>query len=135
MPFEVGRSLLVLAAVHRRRRTKAAAARALTEAAEVFERLGARPWAGRAAAERRRLGIRPLSRSELTDTERMVAALAAEGLSNPEIAGRLFMSRKTVEFNLGKAYRKLQIRGRAQLSAALASRSRELPGSTDAQHI
>jgi DNA-binding CsgD family transcriptional regulator len=130
MPFEVGRSLLVLAGVQRRRRAKAAAAVALNEAAEVFERLGARQWVGRAVAERRRLGIRPLAPFDLTDTERMVAELAAEGLSNPEIAGRLSMSRKTVEFNLGKAYRKLQIRRRAQLSKALATRSRELPGST-----
>ena len=55
-----------------------------------------------------------------------MADLAAAGLTNPEIAARLFMSRKTVEFNLGKVYRKLGVRGRTEL-AVHASNSGDLP--------
>jgi len=46
--------------------------------------------------------------------------LAATGLSNPEIAARVYVSRKTVEANLARAYRKLGISSRAQLGRALA---------------
>jgi DNA-binding NarL/FixJ family response regulator len=46
--------------------------------------------------------------------------LAASGLSNPEIAARVFVSRKTVEANLARVYRKLGIRARAQLDRALS---------------
>jgi DNA-binding CsgD family transcriptional regulator len=49
--------------------------------------------------------------------------MAAEGSTNAEIAARLQISRRTVESNLARAYGKLGIRGRAQLSAALAARS------------
>ena len=56
----------------------------------------------------------------LTPTERQVAELAAEGVTNREIATRLFVSPKTVEANLARAYRKLGIATRAQLGAALA---------------
>jgi DNA-binding CsgD family transcriptional regulator len=45
--------------------------------------------------------------------------MAADGLSNPEIAQALFITRKTVEAHLGNAYRKLDIRGRRQLAGAL----------------
>jgi DNA-binding CsgD family transcriptional regulator len=55
----------------------------------------------------------------LTPTERRVAEMAAGGLSNPEIAGALFVSRKTVEMHLGNAYRKLGISSRSQLASAL----------------
>jgi DNA-binding CsgD family transcriptional regulator len=56
---------------------------------------------------------------ELSATERQIAELAADGLSNAEIASRVFVSRKTVEANLGRVYRKLGIASRAQLHAAL----------------
>jgi DNA-binding CsgD family transcriptional regulator len=49
--------------------------------------------------------------------------MAAEGSTNAEISSRLQISRRTVESNLARTYRKLGIRGRAQLSAALAARS------------
>ena len=57
---------------------------------------------------------------QLTASERRVAELAAEGLSNPEIAQALFVTRKTVETHLGRAYRKLGITSRTRLTAALA---------------
>jgi DNA-binding CsgD family transcriptional regulator len=134
MPFELGRTLLTLGTVLRRRRAKSAAAAALVEARSVFEGLGAAPWAAIAHDQHQGLGLRQGAGSALTLTEHRVARLAAQGLSNPEIAARLAMSRKTVEFNLGKAYRKLQIRNRAQLATALmaasATSSGEMPGSS-----
>ena len=58
----------------------------------------------------------------LTPSEHRVAALAAEGLSNPEIAQRLFLTRRTVETHLTHAYGKLGIRSRAELPAVLAGK-------------
>ncbi len=55
----------------------------------------------------------------LTATEREIAALAANGLTNRAIAERVYVSRKTVEANLARVYRKLDISSRAQLSRAL----------------
>jgi DNA-binding CsgD family transcriptional regulator len=57
----------------------------------------------------------------LTPSERRVAAMAAEGLSNPEIAQALFVTRKTVEMHLSNAYRKLEVGGRDELGAVLTA--------------
>jgi DNA-binding NarL/FixJ family response regulator len=57
----------------------------------------------------------------LTPSERRVAALAAEGLSNREIAQALFVTLRTVEMHLSNVFRKLDIASRTQLPAALAS--------------
>jgi DNA-binding CsgD family transcriptional regulator len=59
-------------------------------------------------------------RAVLTVSERRVAQLAAEGLSNPEIAQSLLVTRKTIETHLGHVYRKLDIPGRGALGWALA---------------
>jgi DNA-binding CsgD family transcriptional regulator len=56
----------------------------------------------------------------LTASERRVAELAGSGLSNPEIAQQLFVTRKTVETHLGHAYAKLNIASRKELANALA---------------
>ncbi|MGH8167579.1 MAG: response regulator transcription factor, partial [Woeseiaceae bacterium] len=58
----------------------------------------------------------------LTVSERRVAELAAQGLSNPQIAQALFVTRKTVETHLGHVYSKLDIPGRMQLHRALAEK-------------
>jgi DNA-binding CsgD family transcriptional regulator len=55
----------------------------------------------------------------LTPSERRIAEMAAEGMSNPEIAQALFVTRKTVEAHLAGAYRKLDIRSRGELAGAL----------------
>ncbi|WP_158423515.1 LuxR family transcriptional regulator [Mycobacterium sp. EPa45] len=122
MPFETARTQLVLGQLQRRRRRKQDAAGSLREALQTFERLGAPLWATRVQAELARLdGSRGDGRA-LTPTELRIAELAATGLSNKEIATEMFISDKTVEMNLSRTYRKLGIRSRGGLSAALQTR-------------
>lgn len=119
MPFERARTQLLLGQLMRRRRRIPAATATLREALETFERIGAPLWAARARNEIARLD-RPRGDSQtLTAAERRVAVLAADGQSNKEIAAELFVSEKTVEANLSRIYRKLSIRSRAALTAAL----------------
>jgi DNA-binding NarL/FixJ family response regulator len=61
------------------------------------------------------------TRDELTDQERQIAGLARDGLSNPEIGARLFLSSRTVEWHLGKVFTKLGITSRMDLRDALPS--------------
>jgi DNA-binding CsgD family transcriptional regulator len=61
------------------------------------------------------------TRDELTAQERRIAQLAREGLSNPEIGARLFLSPRTVEWHLRKVFAKLGIRSRRELANALPS--------------
>ena len=118
MPFERGRTLLTAGTILRRLKQKRRARSALEEARETFERLGAELWLRTVTAELARVAARraPVA---LSATELQIARLAADGLSNPEIAARVFVSRKTVEANLARAYRKLGISSRAQLGKAL----------------
>ena len=106
-PFELGRSLLALGAAQRQARHKRMAAATLREALELFERLPAPLWATRARRELARIGGRPTADGDLTETERRIVVLVAGGRSNAEVARELALSRKTVEWNLSKAYRKL----------------------------
>jgi DNA-binding NarL/FixJ family response regulator len=57
---------------------------------------------------------------DLTPQEAQIAQFAREGLSNPEIGSRLFLSPRTVEYHLGKVFTKLQIRSRTELAVALS---------------
>ena len=59
------------------------------------------------------------TRDELTPHEKQIAMLARDGLSNPEIGARLFLSARTVEWHLHKVFIKLEIRSRQQLAGAL----------------
>jgi DNA-binding CsgD family transcriptional regulator len=115
MPFEQGRTLLLLGGVQRRLKRKRAARDALGQSLRLFERLGANAWAGRARAEIARIGGRAPAPSSLTPTEEQIARLASEGLTNREISESLFMSVKTVERHLAHVFSKLGIESRREL--------------------
>ena len=120
MPLELARTLLVRGEIARRGRRKRAARESLMRALAIFERLGAMLWAERARTDLARLGLRAAP-GELTESERRVAELAASGLTNRDVAAQLFISPKTVEANLSRAYRKLGIHSRAELGARLGA--------------
>ena len=121
-PYELGRTLLARASVHRRRTEKRLAKEALERALALFEASGAEPWAERARAELSRIRFRTTP-TGLTETEQQMAALAATGRTNREIAATMFVSPKTVEARLASVYGKLGIRSRAELGALMAVRS------------
>ena len=121
MPFERARTLLVKGVIERRARRRGQAKLSFEQALEIFEHIGARLWAERARAELDRVGLRRTSGADLTEAERRVAELAAQGLTNRDVAAALFLSPKTVEANLSRAYRKLGIRSRAELGARMGS--------------
>jgi DNA-binding CsgD family transcriptional regulator len=124
MPFERARSQLLLGQLLRRQRHKHLAATTLREALVVFDELGTPLWSGRVAAELARTDAPRNNASELTPAELRVARLTASGMSNKDIASALFVSPKTVEHNLSRIYRKLDVRTRAEL----AGRADELDG-------
>ena len=98
----------------------------LREALALAEATGAGALARRAREELGLAGGRAPAPAEggsgLTPSEDRVAQLAAAGHSNREIADALFVTVKNVEWHLGNVYRKLDIRGRGQLAAALEPR-------------
>ena len=120
MPFELARTLLLQGQLQRRGGERRAARESLERALALFEELGAPLWAEKARAETRRIGVRRAP-MELTENEQLVAQLAAEGMTNREIATQMFISRRTVEANLARAYRKLGISSRAELGATMAA--------------
>ena len=110
----------------RRRRTMVEARVQLNAALETFERLRARRWMDRAYAELRATGqVKPRAGDSvldrLTPQEFEIAALAASGLTNKQIAERLFLSHRTVGGHLHRAFPKLGIATRAGLRDALES--------------
>jgi DNA-binding NarL/FixJ family response regulator len=66
------------------------------------------------------------TRDDLTSQERQIAHLARDGLSNPEIGARLFLSPRTVEWHLRKVFTKLGIRSRRELTTALPNSDSEV---------
>ena len=99
----------------------------IDQAIEIYERLGAARHLARAEATLRAAGIRRGRRGargrpqigwhSLTQTERTVTDLVAEGLSNPQIGERMYISRRTVQTHLAHIFAKLDISSRAQLAA------------------
>jgi len=132
--FPRGRLRLAAGSMLRRQGQRVAAREQLRGAEEDFSTLGATPWLGRAQDELRASGATLRSRASrddaLTASEVRVAAAATEGLSNKEIAAALFLSGKTVEFHLGRIYRKLGVRSRAELVRVMltAATARDTPG-------
>ncbi len=115
-PFERARTLLAAGVVERRAQHWAVARTRLVAALEAFDGLGASAWAERAADDLRRLPGRRPGGNQLSDTERQVAALVADGLSNKEVAGRMFLSVRAVEANLTRIYAKLGVHSRVELA-------------------
>lgn len=124
-PFYRVRLLLEYGTWLRHRRRIAAARKPLRAARDAFEALGARPWAERARQElrasRETQRRQPAAGIELTEQEQQVGHLAAAGLSNREIAQRLYMSHRTVGAHLYRIFPKLGITSRSQLSGAMGS--------------
>jgi DNA-binding CsgD family transcriptional regulator/predicted negative regulator of RcsB-dependent stress response len=118
-PFERARTLLVQGQVQRRAGHRRAAAETLRQALEIFVALPAPIWAERTRREAARLGARRGAGEGLTPTERRVAELAAEGMTNREVAQEMVVSPKTVEANLARVYSKLGIRSRAELGRVM----------------
>jgi DNA-binding CsgD family transcriptional regulator len=118
-PLERGRTLLGLGAALRQGNQRRAARDVLETALALFDEIEAPLWAARSRAELARIGGRRSSGDELTPSERRVAELVATGLSNPEVARALFLSRKTVERHVSHVLRKLDARNRTELAAKL----------------
>jgi DNA-binding CsgD family transcriptional regulator len=125
--LELARVTCELGAEIRRRGERSAARDVLRRAYTLASECNATRLANRARDELSRSGARlirePASGVEaLTPSEVRVAELAAEGLTNREVAQSLFVSEKTVETHLGRVYRKLGIKSRHALPGALADR-------------
>ncbi len=121
MPFERARTLLVYGQVLRRANERRRGRIVLEEALTLFDDLGAPAWADITRSELKRIPVRR-EPADLTSTQEQVARLAAAGLTNREIASQAFISLKTVEANLSRAYVKLGVRSRTQLVNAMAAR-------------
>ena len=124
-PFELARSELLFGEWLRRERRSVEARAHLSRALAAFDASGARLLSDRAAAELRATGEAPrrggtaAGVSTLTPQELQVATLAARGMSNKEIADRVYLSHRTVSTHLYKAFPKLGIASRSQLRDAL----------------
>ena len=124
-PFDLARIRLAYGERLRRARSGRAAGAELATAHDAFQRLGAMPWARRAAAELRATGQAPAAASAngsaepLTPQEHEIASLAAAGLTNKQIGERLYLSHRTVSGHLYRIFPKLGISTRAALRDAL----------------
>ena len=123
VPFERARVRLSYGQWLRRERRHKDARQHLNAAAHVFRLLAATPWLNAATHEQRaagravRLSTTADTLSSLSPSERQVVLLAAEGLTNPEIAARLFVSPRTVGAHLYRSFTKLGVSNRTQLTA------------------
>ncbi|GAA1880104.1 LuxR C-terminal-related transcriptional regulator [Actinomadura bangladeshensis] len=127
--LEEGRAWLELGMLRARRDDPARGRADLLRARRVFAKAEAKPWLARTQAELQRLDLDgPVRRTSgddalgvLSDVERRVAALVAEGATNREIAARLFLSTKTVEAALTRTFRKLGVRSRVDVARLAVS--------------
>ncbi|MDA0164445.1 helix-turn-helix transcriptional regulator [Solirubrobacter ginsenosidimutans] len=125
----LARTHLVYGEWLRRERRRLDAREHLRIAYELCSEMGFEAFAARAARELRAAGEKVPKRSfetsaELTPQEAQIARLAGEGLSNPDIGSRLFISPRTVQYHLHKVFTKLDITSRRDLGAALAGAGR-----------
>jgi DNA-binding CsgD family transcriptional regulator len=130
--LELARALVDYGAALRRASHKVASRSPLRRGLELAASLGAKPLAQRAHDELRAAGGRrgaprdKFGPGALTPAERRVAELAASGLSTPQLARRLHVSAKTVDWHLGHVYQKLGIGSRRQLQSSLAQKPRRV---------
>jgi DNA-binding NarL/FixJ family response regulator len=122
--LEYARVLLDLGATRRAAGQRTAARKPLFEALALAARCGATALERRAKQELAAIGVRPRTTDHtglgsLTPSELRVAELAAAGASNREVAQTLFVTEKTVETHLGRAFRKLDISSRRKLPDVL----------------
>jgi DNA-binding NarL/FixJ family response regulator len=120
-PFDLARTALLLGEHLRRQRRRVEARAQLRAAQEMFELLGAEPWAERARVELRATGETarrrdPSTIDQLTPQELQIARLVSEGFSNKEVAAQLFLSPRTIEFHLRNVFSKLGVTSRTQLA-------------------
>jgi DNA-binding CsgD family transcriptional regulator len=125
-PFHYARLEMAFGAWLRRQRRITESRPYLRSARDAFDALGLQPWADKARAELRASGERnaepaPKMRQPLTPQELQIAQMAAAGLSNREIADRLFLSHRTVGAHLYRVFPKLGIVSRSELARALGS--------------
>jgi DNA-binding CsgD family transcriptional regulator len=123
--LERARTLVELGAALRRANQRSEARDLLRQGLEIAHRSGAQPLVEHAQTELAATGARPrrvvLSGADsLTPSERRVAEMAADNMTNKDIAQALFVTTKTVEVHLSNVYRKLGIGSRAELGEALA---------------
>jgi DNA-binding CsgD family transcriptional regulator len=125
MRIDLARAHLLSGEWLRRQRRRSDSRAQLHTALRMFEAMGMDGFAERARRELRATGEKARKRnighqSDLTAQEALIARLASEALSNPEIASRLFLSPRTVEYHLGKVFTKLGVTSRGQLTHVLA---------------
>jgi DNA-binding CsgD family transcriptional regulator len=133
-PFERAQLRLDYAEWLRRRRRINDAKSVLTEALGIFQQLDARSWAQRAEAELRACGVavtgapgKPDALAELTPQQRQIVRLASDGLTDREIADRLYLSPRTVSSHLYRSYPKLGVASRHQLRELITPASAPAP--------
>jgi DNA-binding CsgD family transcriptional regulator len=130
--LELARSLIELGAARRRAGRRMDAREPLAEGLDLAARCGARPLAARARVELQATGARPRREwragvESLTPSELRIVRLAADGRTNREIAHELYVTLKTVEGHLSRAYTKLGVEGRGQLAGVLAAEKTRVP--------
>jgi DNA-binding CsgD family transcriptional regulator len=120
--LEHAHALIDLGAALRRAGRRADCRKPLRAGLDIAERAGAAPLAQHARDELNASGARVPRQhvgDELTPSERRIVDMAAAGMSNPQIAQALFVTTKTVESHLGRAYLKLGVKSRHELTSAL----------------
>ena len=125
MPFATARTALSYGERLRRSGRRVDSRAQLRAALETFLRLGAQPWVEHAERELEATGetVRRRDASaaeELTPQELQIALVVARGATNREAGAALFVSPKTVEYHLGRVYRKLGVRSRTELARLVA---------------
>jgi DNA-binding CsgD family transcriptional regulator len=125
---ELARAHLVYGEWLRRERRRADARTQLRTAHEQFTSIGMEAFAERARVELQATGERARKRTadmldQLTSQEAQIAGLAADGHTNREIGAQLFISPSTVEYHLGKVFRKLHVKSRTELAHKLHQRT------------